>query len=49
MNKKTIYLVNRNKLLSKLNKTDLDTIEMEFDNHPDYYAHIYNIDDRPTL
>lgn len=40
MNKKTIYLKNRYKLLSKLSKKDLDTIEMERDEKPNYYAHI---------
>ena len=27
-------------MLNKLSKSDLDTIEIEKDNHPNYYAHL---------
>lgn len=49
MNKKTIYLTNRYKLLSKLPKSDLDTIEMEKDSHPNYYAHIVKSNGKTKL
>ena len=49
MNKKTIFLVQRFKLLNKLSKSDLDTIEIEKDNNPKYYAHLDYKDGELTL